>query len=207
MAEEKISYGLTTKERIKDRIGLTTSNFDTLLDRLIAAATDIIESECGGRRFKETTYTNEVYSIYNSQQKMVALKNIPIGTVTGVQYRAGLKSNPNWTDFNTDDWEVVTDGKSGLIKIWGIPHDINQLRVSYTAGFTIDFSNAGTSSHTLPADLSDMAERLTIKLFKKRENEGKLSETFEGTTVQWKELFDEIDNNTLARYRRLPEFI
>ena len=47
------AYALTSLQRVKDRLGLTSSGFDSLLERLINASTDLIESYCG-RRFKET---------------------------------------------------------------------------------------------------------------------------------------------------------
>lgn len=208
MAEQAIAYALTTKERVKDRLSLgNTDIFDTLIDRLIAAVTDMIESYCGGRRFYRQTYTNEVYQILSGDQKYLATRNIPIASVSSLQYRAGLKSNPNWTDFNTDDWEIVGDGGSGLIRVYGLLEGINTIRISYTAGYLIDFANTGTSTHTLPFDLSDLAERLVTKLFKRRENEGKLSEAFEGGTVQWDDFLTDVDKDTIARYRRTPEFV
>jgi len=207
MAETPINYGLTTKERVKTRLNITESNFDTLIDRLIASVTDTIESNCN-RRFKRTTYTNEVYSVYNYQQKMLPLNNIPVIEVTSAQYRTGLKSSPNWTDFNTDDWEIVGDGASGLLRIWGLFDGVNSMRFTYTAGYLIDFDNAGSATvHSLPFDLSDLAERLVCKLFTRREHEGKLSESFQGSSVTWKELFDDSDKDVMNTYKRLPVFI
>lgn len=208
MSENPIAYAITTKARVKDLIGLDNANHDTNLDRIIGAVTDFLEGECGGRRFKEATYTNELHTIYNIGQKYLQLKNIPVGTVTALQYRAGLKSDPNWTDFATDDWELVNDGASGMIAVIGIPTGVNLIRVSYTGGYKIDFANVGSATHTLPLDLSNLAERLTVKIFKRRENEGKISEAFEGGTVQWDKLLaDDFDKGIIARYRRVPQFV
>ena len=209
MNQIALSYALTTSDRVKTRLGMTGTAFNVVLDAIIAGVTDLIEGECGGKRFLLTTYSNEVYTIFNANMKYLALNQAPVGTVTAVQYRAGLKSDPNWTDFNTDDWDLSEDGKSGLLRIWSIGGiEVNAIRVSYTAGYKIDFSNAGSpTAHTLPFDISDLAERLTIKLFKKREHEGKASESFEGGTVTWKELIDEADKQIIARHRRLPAFV
>lgn len=210
MSEKPITYGLTTKARVKDRLSISEANFDTLLDRLIAGVTDLIEGECGKRRFLRTTYTNEIVTIFNAHQKILTTKHIPLISISSLQYRAGLKSSPNYTDFNNDDWEILDDGSSGLVRVWGLSADINFVRISYIAGYLIDFANAGettTVTHTLPYDLSDLAERLTIKLFKRREHEGKLSEAFEGATVAWKDLLDDIDKQIISRYKRLPSFV
>ena len=210
MSEKPITYALTTKGRVKDRLGLKEAHFDTLFDRIIAGVTDLIEGECGGRRFLRTTYTNEVITIFNSHQKILPVKHVPLVSISSLQYRTGLKSNPNYTNFNTDDWEILGDGASGLVRVWGLSADINFVRITYVGGYLIDFPNAGDQSsvtHNLPYDLSDLAERLTIKLFKRREHEGKASEAFEGTTVTWKDLIDDVDKQILARYKRLPSFV
>lgn len=210
MSEKPITYALTTKARVKDRLGMSEDGFDTVIDRMIAAVTDLVENLCGGRRFLRTTYTNEVITIHNAHQKILAVRHVPLVSVSSLQYRAGLKSNPNYTDFNTDDWEILNDGRSGLIRVWGLSADINFIRISYVAGYLIDFPNAGETStvtHGLPYDLSDLAERLVVKFFKRREHEGKASEAFEGGTTAWKDLLDPIDKQVIARYRRTPQFI
>ena len=207
MAEQQITYALTNKARVKARMGMQEANLDTLIDRLIAESTDFIEGESGGRRFLRTTYTNEVYSVYNATA-MQALKNIPIISVSSVQYRYGLKSNPNWTEFNTDDWEISEDGGSGIIRIAGMPTGVNSIRFSYIAGFLIDFDSAGSpASHTLPADLSGLCERLVIKKLNRRNKEGLSTESFEGGTVTYKELLDDEDKAVIAKYRRVPRFV
>lgn len=212
MAEKAITYALTTKNRVKDRLSIKDAAWDVVFDRLIAAMTDFLEGECGGRRFLQTVYTNEVYSIYGDKQDFILLRNAPVdsASLTILQYRAGLKSSPNWTNFLTDDWELLEDGKSGIIKVYGgALKGVNAIRVaSYKAGFLIDFENAGDiTKHTLPYDLSDLAERLTQKLFQRKLSEGKGTESFEGGAVAWKELLDEVDKQIIARYRRLPTFV
>lgn len=204
MAETIISYALTTRQRVKDRLSITATSFDTLIDRLISAVTDFIEGECN-RRFKETTYSNEIYSVYGANPQYVFLRQAPVSALTSFQYAAGTPSNKSWTNFVADDYELLEDGKSGIIRVYGgIPRGVNTIRATYTAGYKIDFPNAGSATHTLPFDLSDLCERLTIKFMKKREAEGRQTETYEGGNVTWKELLDESDKAVLNRYRRLP---
>lgn len=203
-----VDYALTTKTRVKDRLTITGTNFDALLDRLISATTDFIEGECGGRRFKKTTYTSEIYSVHARKQEYILLKQAPVSVLTSAQYRAGTPSTPNWTNFIADEFELLEDGKSGLVRIYGgAPYGVNAVRFTYDAGYLIDFASEVPPNHTLPQDLTDLCERLVIKLFKKRESEGKQSEGFEGGSVTWKELLDESDQAIIARYRRLPAFV
>ena len=207
MAESIFSYALTTVARVKTRLSIDSAGFDTLLLYIINSVTDFIESECN-RRFKETTYTNEVYSIPNSGNGFLVLKQAPVSVVSSLQFRAGLKSNPNWTEFVSDNWELMEDGAPGIIQIYGaFIQGLNSIRSTYTAGYKINFANYGdNSTHTLPADVSDLAERMVVKLFKRRDAEGKQREDFNGGTVIWKEILSLEDEMTLAKYRRVNFF-
>lgn len=206
MAETIVPYALTTRQRIKDRLTITTVNFDVLIDRLISAATDLIESSTN-RRFKRTTYANELHSVRGANPQYIFLKQIPVASIASLQYRAGTPSNPNWGAFSMDYYELLEDGASGIIRVYGgLFAGVNQVRATYDAGYLIDFVNAGTSTHTLPFDLSDLCERIVVKLFKKREAEGRQSESFEGGAVQWRELLDEADKLVINKYRREPPF-
>ena len=207
-AEKIVPYALTSINRVKDRLSLSEPNFDVVLGRIISGVTDFIEGECGGRRFLSTTYTNQVITIFNLNQRMLALKNFPITAITSVQYRTGTKSNPNYTEFSDDDWEIIDDGSAGLVRVFGLTQEVNAIRISYTGGYKINWEKAGdVTLHNLPADLSDLAERLTVKIFKKRDHEGKLSETFEGSTVTYGDLLDDDTKAIINRYRRLPQFV
>jgi len=213
MAESIVPYALTTRQRIKDRLTITAATQDVLVDRLISAATDLIESMTN-RRFKKTTYTNEVYSVYGAKAEYIFLKQLPVIVLTSFQFRAGTPSNPAWTSFLVDTYELLQEGASGIIKVYGglggifggFSGGINQTRVTYDAGYLIDFANAGTATHTLPFDISDLCERITIKLYKRRESEGKLNEAYDGGSVTWKDLLDAEDKLTIAKYRREPTF-
>ncbi len=205
MAEVILAYALTTVARVKTRLTITVNNHDTPLLYLINSVTDFIEGECN-RRFKETTYTNEVYSPQGGH--FIVLKQSPVSSVASVQYRAGLKSNPSWTDFNADDWELMEDGQSGMIEAHGLLHGTNLFRVTYVAGYKINFTNYGdNNTHTLPADVTDLCERLVVRWFKRRESGGKQSEGLQGGSINWKDELDSEDKATLARYKRIPNFV
>ena len=200
MAESIFSYALTTVARVKTRLSIDSAGFDTLLMYLINSVTDMIESECN-TWFKETIHSNQIYSVENG---FLLLKQSPVSEVTSIQYRAGIKSNPVWTEFYPDDWELLGNGATGIIQLRGsASRGMNNVRVTYTAGYKINFANyRDHTTHTLPADITDLAERMVVKLFKRREAEGKQREDFNGGSVIWKEILSPEDEMTLARYRR-----
>lgn len=205
MAESAYSYALTTKARVKDKLGITVSTLDTVIDRLINSATDWIENACGGKRFLSTTYTNEVYSVDGPGQKYLPLRQSPVTALSALSYRAGTPSTPSWTAFTSDQYELVEDGKTGLVRVYfTLPYGENVVRATYTAGYLIAWAAAGdNSTHTLSADISELCDRLVVKAFKRREQMGKSSEGFEGSTVTWAREMDEDDKQTIGRYRRV----
>jgi len=147
MAEQIYTYALTTVARVKTRLGITVSANDTQLLRLINAVTDLIEGETG-RRFLRGTVTSEVHEIRGATD-MIPVKQIPLISVTSVQYSTGIGSNRTWTTLDTSLYEIIGDGKSGLIKVWGgLGRGVNSVRVTYVGGYLIDFNEFGTSSHT-----------------------------------------------------------
>lgn len=275
-----LPYALTTLQRVKDRIFDTNvtaqqpTAFDSVLVRMINGVTDWFERECGGRRFVQTQYTNEIYSATSARMKRLVLRQAPVIflTITGTttlgsttiasisnttamvvgmpvqgdgipsgatissvgatsividtpatasgtesnlqvngiisfQYRAGPPSNPSWTDFINDQFELVNDGKAGVLRIYGALPDFyaNMARVTYSAGYPVNWANAGDyNTHMLPADISDMVENVVVRRFKRRLLAGKSSEGLEGATTSWKDDLDKDDLDVIGHYRRVP---
>jgi hypothetical protein len=207
--EQVYDYALTTLQRVKDRMGITVTDSDAVLTRLVNAMTDFIEKQCGGRRFLQTAYTNEMYSVYAPRAEYITLKQAPVTQITSFQYSVSQPptSSKVWNDFLATNWELLEDGKSGLIRVYqSLFKGINVVRCSYTAGYLIDWPNAGDSStHTLPADLTDLCERFVVKLYKKRNSEGKDREGLQQSVIIWsQQLVADDDQDTLDNYTRIP---
>jgi hypothetical protein len=107
-SQEKVYlYALTTLQRVKDRLDIKVNDFDPILTRMINAATDFIERECGKSglerypndgHFVQKTYLNEVYSVRGTRQERLILRNAPVTylIVTG-NLTAGSAVVPNVT--------------------------------------------------------------------------------------------------------------
>lgn len=196
-----VSHALSTVTRIKTRLSISDSSFDTILGELLSAATGFIERRTS-RRFKSTTYTSEVYS-GDGDSRFLNLRQWPVTTLSALQYRAGTPDNPTWSNFSATDYELVNDLSPRRIRVYGnLPKGTNNIRTTYTAGYLIDFANeTDTTKHTLPFDLSDLCERMVVKMFKRRESEGKASEASQEVNFSWEAVLNEDDKATLAFYR------
>ncbi len=200
-----VAHALTTLTRVKSRLNIVVTTFDTVLEELINSMTDWVENFCD-RRFKETVYSNEVYdggNLDGLRKKWLILKNCPvIGSLTAFSYMAGVPSTPYWTAFLRDDYDLNND--SGVIKLFSVlPNGFRNIRVSYTAGYKIDFT-APTDpvKHTLPFDISNVVERLVIKEFKRREAVGREQEAVGDSSITWRDGLEKEDLEVLERYKR-----
>lgn len=139
-----------------------------------------------------------------------AAASLKVSGLIKMQYRAGLPSQPNWTDYTQDQFELLEDGVSGIIRAYGqialSTMRNNSVRVTYIAGYLIDWENVGSATHTLPSDLTWCAENLVVRAFKRRDVAGKTSEGLSGATVSWNKELDPEDQETIQQYTRLPKF-
>lgn len=203
MSEQILDNALTTVARVKDRLGITTGGHDTLLLRGINAVTTYIERETG-RRFLEQTHAEITPT--RPGQNVLYLHNAPVSAITALEYRAGLPSNPTWTAWSADEYELIEMGndESNAVRVYGgVPHGTNTVRCTYTGGYKIDFANAGDPDlHTLPFDLTDVCERIVVTAFRRRNSEGKIREASESSSVDWAAGMTKEDRAVLDRYSR-----
>lgn len=216
--DKVFAHALTIPARVKALLGLETNDMDNLIVQIINSVTAFIEGECGGRRFLERTYTNDTYSIYGNRQKYLVLRQTPIKSITSLQYRAGTPDTPNWTNFITNQYELIDPSPipgnesvlwypTGVVRVYGIMPRIynNSVRATYVAGYKIDWTNAGDpTKHELPLDLTRVAENIVVRWFKRRDFAGKSSQSLEGSSISWDRELDKEDKSIIARYQKVP---
>jgi len=125
------------------------------------------------------------------------------------QWRAGTPSNPVWTPFIPDQFEIEEQGASGIIRVYGVMPRLysNMLRVTYVAGYPVDWQSAGNgSTHRLPADLTNTCENIVIRLYKRQLLAGKASENIQGATNAWRDQLDSIDKAVIQSYTRVGTY-
>jgi hypothetical protein len=131
-------YGdaLTTTERVKSRLSITSTDFDDLFDSLILAVTARIQ-QMTGRRFIQATYTHEMHDgsdAYGYPRRTIIPQNAPIQAVLSVEYRSGTNTNPRWTVLNPDFYTV--NKRSGLIHFETIEPGRQNIRITYVGGYS-----------------------------------------------------------------------
>lgn len=132
-----MSDALTTKARIKARLGITVADFDDFFDRLIIATTKRMSQMCN-RRFLQATYTNQPYdgcTPSGSRLSTLLLRNSPVHVISAVEYKIGPNSSPVWVAFDQDDYDA--DMAIGILYFrFLLPAGKQNIRVTYTAGWS-----------------------------------------------------------------------
>jgi hypothetical protein len=197
-----LAYALTTLDRVKMRLSNVPSDWDSLFESLINEVTDFIEGQCG-RRFGKTTYPNEIYNGYNTNEQLrtkLFVKNYPIKTITSFQYKTA--TNPDvWANFSATDY--IVDYANGIIRMVNgyLPGGWGNIRLTYDAGYVIDWKTA--ANHELPFDLTMAANRMVIKEFKRKESAGRSSESIGGDNISWIEDIDADILRVINKYQKL----
>ena len=137
------------------------------------------------------TVGNSALTMSQPASVTLAGAQFEISGLINFQWRAGTPSNPNWTDFIQDQFELDQQGHSGIVRVYGVMPRIynNMLRTTYVAGFPYDWQNAGNNggTHQVPSDLTDTCENIVVRLFKRRMLAGQASENLQGATTAWRE--------------------
>lgn len=186
---EIVDYALTTIAKAKTHLGISGTDDDTLLERIVNYATDFIESYCD-RRFDKTTYSNELYD-GDDFDYWLYLKNLPITTLTKIEQNNGTTDEPDWDELDEgDDYEkYLTEGK---IYIYDRVTGKRNYRVNYEAGYT-----------TIPYDLEMLCIRLVARIYEKRKSEGRSAESLGPANISWESFIKEEDKMTLNKYKKV----
>lgn len=197
------NYALTQVNDVKSIIDIPagTTTWDQTFIELINSATVWMENYCGRGRFATTTYTNETYDTDSEPgdeglERWLYLNAYPVTAFTTIEYRTGTSTYASY-----DSTAYETYAERGAIYFYGgIPKGKKTVRVTYTAGYVINWSTQG--SHTLPHDLTHACRKLVLKEFSKRKAQGLTSESVGGASINWNEDLDPEIVQILSKYRR-----
>jgi hypothetical protein len=161
-----VAYALTTLDHLKEVLGETTNDNNTLLENIINRATDTIESYCNNRRFKSTVYTEEMYD--GTGTHYINLRQYPVTEVTVVEQNNGIAGDPHWDVVDSDLGSYIEDGHGPgqLYYEHVFVRGARNYRTTYTAGYT-----------TIPYDLEQACLDLCVWFYKQRQTLVMKSET------------------------------
>lgn len=193
-----LSYALTTTSRVKTFLSIGGTTYDSLISTLIDSCTDYIEKYCD-RRFKQATYTDEVYTA--SYGYGLYLKNTPVSSITSIQERGGIENINSWQNIHSNKYYY--ESLSGKITRIDAPfvNTPQHYRATYVGGYNFD-NSATFLSDVGAADLEMAVWMLVGKVFNDRKNNGSIksesigdySVTFAREAFADKQIMDILNN-------------
>lgn len=186
------SYSLTTVAAVKAHLDISVSTWDTVIEDMIDATTDMIESYCGGRRFKASgSDVTEYYDgdVLRDGKNILALKSYPIISITSVSYSSGDYNNPTWTAYDPATYYIKNSAR-GLLYMNALPYEHQALRVVYQAGYA-----------TIPNDLALACIMWVARIFNRRKSGDATNESVGGASVGWNAEMPLEVKQILANYR------
>jgi hypothetical protein len=182
-------WALSNLARTKSFMGISIATNDTLIENLINSATDFIERYCGVRRFKETSYRDEVYD--GTGTNKLNLRNWPvnISAVFNLYERDSLANIDSWTLMDDENYFIqYNEGQLDFIsnKFTAYPR---HWKINYTAGYNYDnattfLSDVGMSDleHALWVLVNDLYRLKSAPLGVESESIGNYSISYGGFT-------------------------
>ncbi len=194
------SYALTSLDRLKAFLGITSSNYDTVLESLINSVSDFVENECD-RRFKKTTYSET--KLDGQSSKELVLPQWPV--VSGETFTLYERENNGWDTINSDDYLV--DNDSGIIRAnFTFIRGFQNYKADYTAGYNFDVNEGIYLSSVGLSDLENIVWKLVGRVYNERKIPSNISrmKLYNYDVAFSKEAFsdDEI-KEVLSKYQRI----
>lgn len=161
---------LCTLAEAKTMLGITGTDYDEILTRLINRGTDIIQNYCK-RTFDDATYT-EKWDGDNTGTYNV--KHYPINSITGIYYLV--------SDYDSDTWDTLDDDFYTYDSASGIVYCETPFHKGMYRNWKITY-NGGYA--TIPQDIKEACVDIVTYLYNKKNSKGIKVERVGDRSVEW----------------------
>lgn len=188
---------------LKDRLGITKTEHDDVLNAIITGFTARADTFCGRSLFAPAA---DITEYYTGQSKYLQLKQYPVISITSIIESWDYGFNEDALTSDTD-YRLINSGKKGILSRlytrWLAMDD--SIQVIYLAGFIAAGETPQAGETALPGDLREAAIQQCTFIFKRRDDIGLSGVSFDGGGFQkfsaMKLLPDVAD--VLTAYRRI----
>jgi hypothetical protein len=171
-----------SKDGFKNYIGLDSSDYDSVIDLLVAGAISFAGNYCNNKM--EDGDVEEFFDGDSAEDELMLGNTLNVRNVK-VSYKAD-----DWVELDSNEYEFYQDTVSVKIKypIYGL----RNYKVNYKAGFEQD---------KWPADLTIAVLKITGKLWNKRKSDGIRLEKFADAEVDWDSFITDDISKILEKYK------
>jgi hypothetical protein len=193
---------ICTLNDVKGRLGISSTDHDTVITRIIAGIHNIFDSYC---RHPLLLTAADVTEYYTGAGLYLQLRRYPIISITSIKEAIDYDFDAADELVEDDDYRIMNGGINGILcriyACWPFTPDATQL--IYRGGFAAADAALGENETALPDDLREAAIEQACLFFKRKDDLGLSSVSFEGGSIQ---KFNNLDlfpfvRDTLDRYR------
>lgn len=194
---------ICTLADVKDRLGLTDTDHDSTINRIISGLEEIFNSHTKRSLIVSAADVTEYFTGLGSY---LQLNRYPIVSITSVKEAYGYDFDSASALSENTAYRKVAKGKNGILyrvfSTWLSVEDT--IQVIYRGGYCAAGQTPGEGEFAMPADMREAAIEQTTFLFKRRDDIGLSGVGFEGGSIS---KFSAIDllpmvKKVLDKYRR-----
>ncbi len=173
---------ICTLTDVKDRLGLSTTDHDSMLCRLILNLEDIFNSYCSRTLILNSVDVTEYYTGGSAHLK---LKRYPVVSITSIKVAVDYDFTSATALTADSDYRLIDGGKKGILyRLYSNWYEFDDsIQVIYKGGYCSAGQTPGSGEFALPNDLREAAIEQVSFLFKRRDDIGLASVGFEGGSI------------------------
>jgi len=187
--------GLCTLADCKTRRGLTTTDNDSLIERIILGVAAAFESYC---RRPLILNSSNVTEYYTGLGQYLQLARYPIAAITSIKEACDYNFTTAEALTADEDYRLIRSGKSGvlysMLGCWDPNPDA--IQVVYRGGFVAAGGTVGTGETALPDDLREAAIEQAVFLFQRKDDMGLVAVSGVGGSIN-----KQVDMNLLPQVK------
>jgi len=168
---------------VKDRLGISNTDYDTVINQIIAALTPRFDNHC--KRPLLITAADQTET-YTGCGDYLQVDRYPIAAITSIKIATDYDFDSATALTVNTDYRLMRSGKKGIIfrpyLKWEDHPD--SIQIVYRGGFCAAGVSPGTGETALPDDLREAAIQQASFVFKRRNDIGLSSVGFDGGSMQ-----------------------
>lgn len=200
-----VSPRLCTLADVKDRLGLSSgTEYDTLINRIIAGLTAVFEREVRRPLLLTAADSTEYYT---GDGPFLQVDRYPVAALTSIKVATDYVFTSAEALVADTDYRLLRSGEKGILHRlymdWEDQPDC--IQIVYRGGYCSAGVTPGTGETALPADLREAAILQSAFLFKRKDDIGLSSVSYDGGSISKFSALDLLPlvKDILGNYRKL----
>ena len=182
---------LGDREELKTRLGITGTDYDTVLDNILLSAEKAVKNFLGRTYIQAPDEDIIEHQSGDGESQRIFTREYPIISVSSL--KIDNEEIPARTSLD-DDGYVITDAEYGVIQLVGYycTPGVNNIEITYKPGW-----------QNVPADIIEAIYRIATALWNHRDVVGLESQSVDGLSQKAVAVIDKSIKQLLQPYRRI----